>query len=270
MKKVFLIMSIVLCVLMGTAYAEQAIKDVGSPNFVSNQTGQHYDYRNNAGAAFPTQPLPGWLETSKGEYYMFQAMIKLGGSLTSFDNIISVRVESSDEPKYEYSLIEYPCDLVLENVWKQYLLDIRYYTWLRTATWTYTMRYRDGSGNVHIQTCEKPGDNLTIVAPWITGVGQFPYPMPSGSQWMIAWTKPATPVTPVVLVFDDNGCLVAFLSTPYEQPPPPPPIPITSFWFDVTDYRGKVVRAENRIYDPVYGLIATSLFYLRVSPLSPP
>ena len=135
MKKIYLLLA-VMSFLVGTAYAEEAVTDFGSINFVKEGWSlQLFDNRNDSGG------LPEWVVTSKGDYFLLDVQIQVGGWLTSFDDIVEVKAKHSEDPEVEFALIRHTCNSIFGYPYKEFYLHVRYIPWMRMGTWTYTMRY---------------------------------------------------------------------------------------------------------------------------------
>ncbi len=258
MKKVYVLLA-VMCFLIGTAYAEQAVQDDDPLNIVGGgYTVQYFDNRNISPA-----DMPDWAVTSKGEYFMLSAEIQIGWSLADFDDIIEVRAKHSGEPELEVTLIRSKCNTILGQPYKEFTTHLRYIPWMRNGAWTYTLRYHGNDGQVHVQSYTRTGDNQTAATPAIPPVW-FEPSTSNPTQMLIKWVgigPPGPTVQYTLRLFDEEGCISPYGMTwmgwgEHNG--------VWVIFTSVNGLEGKVVRVENRIVLPGYGTIARSCYLVRV------
>ena len=240
--------------------AAKEVIDVGTANFDTYYTWQLFDYRNN----LDLSSIPSYINTSKGDYFLLDAMILTGGFLNSFVDIVEVTAKPSD-PAYSYltfTLIRWDCDTYLGNPMKEFYLFIRYSPWMQTSAWTYTLKYRGNDRKIHIQQFQRPGADATYgkLAPFV------PYFDRDVVQW-VGIGAPNWDITYKLREYDDSGCIIYEVNYPsYDYD-----INTGMVTFDVSAFRGKWVRVETRKNVPGYGqtppalgVTARSLYIFKV------
>ena len=254
MKKVLVIL-IVTCMLVSTAYAKDVI-DSGFANFVPEYAWQYFDNRNNSA---DIDPPYGIFNTSKGEYSVLDVMIQIPQTVPSgmttglgnLDDIIEVTARSSAYPYMTFPLLEWESCNFLQNGWRNYYLLFRYTPWMHTSTWTYTLKYRDSRGRIHAQSFTRTGATNWLKIPPILDT-DIVY---DSQNKLLSWRTAPGPYAYKLRIFDLQGCIVdEFKQGDSEF------VGISAdglyVSFNVNGLEGRVVRAERRymVTAPAYGL----------------
>lgn len=261
MRRAWLMVA-VACLLIpaGQAFgaAAKEVQDVGSANFDAF-TWQWFDNRNN----HPNVAGISWVNTSKGDYFLLDAMIVTGGFLSSFNSILEVTARPTDPAyaSYTFPLMRFgACETLFGEPKQEFYLYLRYTPWMHASEWTYTLKYTGTDRKVHIQKFRKTGVSPCTTPP----VDDVVF---NGN--IVSWPGIGVPdtyngqytATYELRRYDDIGCLTNRWYLDYSNYNTAD----GRLQVDLADYAsGTVLRIENRRNVPGYGLAAKSVYIFQV------